>query len=290
MRTDHGRRSKEVITALGQLPAGGSIAELSDLLDVTPSSAQRAVGSLVDEGLAGSAGTGRKRRYFLKDSNPAATAFAEYALHSLPLRDALTIAARANPAIEFADHDGLVLVHSPFAEAGDVIRFNRIARTLVVGREGKSIDAMDRHDLREQLLDDRSLLERARRFDVLKGSVARSFRDPHRHGSFAARRLGRIHESLRLPSRRSIERLARRNGLRRVAIFGSAVRDDFRPDSDIDILAESKPGESLSIHKLMDIQRELEEAWGRNVDVVNVAALRPDVRTRIEADQVPLYG
>jgi uncharacterized protein len=292
MRTDHGRRSKEVITALGQLPAGASLAELSELLDAAPSSVQRAVESLMQEGLVGSTGIGRQRRYSISGSGPTATAFSEYALHSLPVRDALAIAARANEAIEFAglDRDGLFLVHSPFAEASDVIRFNRVARTLVVDHEGKGIDAMDRHDLRERMLDDRSLLERARRLNVLKGSVARSFPSPRRRGSFAGRRLGRIHDSLRLPSRRSIESLARRNGLRRVAIFGSAVREDFRPDSDVDVLAESKAGESLSIHRLMDIQRELEPSFGRHVDVVNVAALRPDVRARIEADQVPLYG
>lgn len=53
---------------------------------------------------------------------------------------------------------------------------------------------------------------------------------------------------------------------------------------------EAQPGERLSIGRLMDVQRELEDIFGRDVEVVPAGALRDDVRLRAERDEVRLLG
>lgn len=87
-----------------------------------------------------------------------------------------------------------------------------------------------------------------------------------------------------------MRKLAARTGLRRLSLFGSAVREDLRPDSDIDVLVEPRPDQRLSIAKLMDVQRDLEETFGRDVDVVTTGSLPADLRARAEQSAVRLYG
>lgn len=52
------------------------------------------------------------------------------------------------------------------------------------------------------------------------------------------------------------------------AIFGSALRDDFRPDSDVDILVTFEPGVQWTFQQWLAMVRELEEIFGRKVDLV----------------------
>lgn len=52
-----------------------------------------------------------------------------------------------------------------------------------------------------------------------------------------------------------------------LALFGSILRDDFRPDSDIDILASFSPNTSWNIFDLMQMQEQLESMLGRTVDL-----------------------
>ena len=66
----------------------------------------------------------------------------------------------------------------------------------------------------------------------------------------------------------------RRWGIREIALFGSALRDDFGADSDLDFLVSFEPGVSLDIDRYLDLKQELEEALGRRVDLVEVEALR----------------
>ena len=61
---------------------------------------------------------------------------------------------------------------------------------------------------------------------------------------------------------------ARRHRLRELSIFGSILRDDFRPDSDVDILFELQPDDELTIEKFMAMKDELESIFGRSVDLV----------------------
>ena len=67
------------------------------------------------------------------------------------------------------------------------------------------------------------------------------------------------------------ERIAdfcRRHYIRRLAIFGSALQDDFGPDSDVDVLVDFVPGHTSGFFGLFDIEEELSALFGgRKVDM-----------------------
>lgn len=65
-----------------------------------------------------------------------------------------------------------------------------------------------------------------------------------------------------------IAEFCKRNGIRKLSLFGSALRDDFRPDSDIDLLVEFRAGEAPSMLDLARMERELSSLLGgRKVDL-----------------------
>ena len=78
--------------------------------------------------------------------------------------------------------------------------------------------------------------------------------------------------------------LARKHGVKSIAIFGSTARNEARPDSDVDILVEfEKP---VGYFKLADISFYLEEKLGQEVDLATPGALRSPVRDRVCKDLV----
>ncbi len=60
--------------------------------------------------------------------------------------------------------------------------------------------------------------------------------------------------------------LCRQRRIRRLALFGSILRDDFRPESDVDVLVEFEPGQTPGL-AFITIQDELSELLGRKVDL-----------------------
>jgi len=76
----------------------------------------------------------------------------------------------------------------------------------------------------------------------------------------------------------ALAELARRHQLRELSIFGSVLRSDFRPDSDVDVLIEFEPGEMMTIERFLRIQDELESLFGRRVDLVEKPLLRNPYR------------
>ncbi len=78
--------------------------------------------------------------------------------------------------------------------------------------------------------------------------------------------------------------LTARYGVSRLALFGSAVRDQARPDSDIDILV-SFDGPATS-QRYFGVQFMLEDVLGRRVDLVTDKALRSELRPFIEQEAV----
>ena len=60
---------------------------------------------------------------------------------------------------------------------------------------------------------------------------------------------------------------AHAHGIRRIALFGSALRDGFRPDSDIDLLVEFQPEHTPGLLHLAHMELELEDALGRPVEL-----------------------
>lgn len=67
---------------------------------------------------------------------------------------------------------------------------------------------------------------------------------------------------------RQIEAFCRKWGIHELAVFGSVLRDDFGPHSDIDVLAAFDPSASLSLIDLVDAELELAEIFGRRVDLL----------------------
>lgn len=85
-----------------------------------------------------------------------------------------------------------------------------------------------------------------------------------------------------------IEAFCRRNHIRRLALFGSVLRDDFGPDSDVDVLVEFEPGKTPGL-AFFGMQDELSEIIGREVDLNTVGFLSPYFRDRVLADARDIY-
>ena len=62
------------------------------------------------------------------------------------------------------------------------------------------------------------------------------------------------------------------------ALFGSILRDDFRPDSDVDVLVSFAPDAKWSLWDIIEMKEELETLFGREVDLVQKACLRNPFR------------
>lgn len=77
----------------------------------------------------------------------------------------------------------------------------------------------------------------------------------------------------------------RRHRIRRLALFGSVLRDDFCDQSDVDVLVEFEPGASVGL-RFFAIERELSEMLGRKVDLNTPGFLGKHYRDQIlkEAD------
>jgi len=63
-----------------------------------------------------------------------------------------------------------------------------------------------------------------------------------------------------------------------LALFGSVLRDDFRPDSDVDVLVTFAPDAQWSLFDLVEIQEALSEMLGRKVDLIEKRGLRNPFR------------
>ena len=70
-----------------------------------------------------------------------------------------------------------------------------------------------------------------------------------------------------------ISAFCRRNHICGLAFFGSVLRDDFRSDSDVDVLVEFEPGQELSLMELVAMENELSEILGRKADMVERQAV-----------------
>ncbi len=80
--------------------------------------------------------------------------------------------------------------------------------------------------------------------------------------------------------REALAAFCRKWRIRELSIFGSALRDDFGPESDLDFLLSFEPGAPLDIDRLLDMKEELEARYGRPVDLVEKEALRNPWRKR----------
>jgi len=93
-------------------------------------------------------------------------------------------------------------------------------------------------------------------------------------------------EELLGSKREEILGLAAKHGAHNVRVFGSVVRGEAGPDSDIDFLIDLEAGRSLLEHAALLL--ELEDLLGCKVDVVTERGLRPRVRERVLSEAQPL--
>jgi len=70
-----------------------------------------------------------------------------------------------------------------------------------------------------------------------------------------------------------IAELCRRWEITELALFGSALREDFRPDSDVDLLVSFAPEARPSLFDLARIEEELAAIFGRKVDLIERRAV-----------------
>lgn len=94
---------------------------------------------------------------------------------------------------------------------------------------------------------------------------------------------------IKLPKQK-IEEFCRRHHIRKLAVFGSALRDDFRPRSDLDVLVEFDPEHTPGLIGLAGMEIELSTLiGGRKVDMNTPLCLSPFFRDEVIAEAEPVY-
>jgi predicted nucleotidyltransferase len=80
--------------------------------------------------------------------------------------------------------------------------------------------------------------------------------------------------------RRRLAAFCRRHPIRRLALFGSILRDDFGPDSDVDVLVEFEAGKVPGLSFFV-LDEELGTLWGCKVDLNTPGCFRPPLREKM---------
>src|SRR4030088_2853316 len=93
----------------------------------------------------------------------------------------------------------------------------------------------------------------------------------------------RIHIDLK-----RIVKFCRQHHVRKLALFGSVLRDDFGPDSDVDVLVEFEPGHVPGL-AFLAMEEELSKLLGRKVDLNTSGFLSPHFRERVLSDAEVQY-
>jgi predicted nucleotidyltransferase len=262
--------------------SGLTLSKLSRTVDAPTSSTKRALEILEEDGFVA-----RYGHTFSLAESPRAELLARLAEELLDAEDVVGIAARATGQVEFAGRDqGQLLV--VFGRGSDPLMESRLARLFdhQAERMGVALRLRAHDDLRRELD-----IEPERRHIYLHlrplfGTPDQAFPDRSLHGSTNGERLGRPNPLLRVPSNRALHRLRRRHGIQSAKVFGSAVRTDFRPDSDVDLAIEL--GRKPTLSDLIAIERGFEELFGRDVDVILESNARPPVRAAIEREGVDI--
>ena len=84
--------------------------------------------------------------------------------------------------------------------------------------------------------------------------------------------------------------LLERYGVRALSLFGSVVRDEARPTSDIDLMVAFFPGQPGGLFRYVELKQALEGLLGRPVDLITSGNIKPRLKSRILAECLPVYG
>ena len=87
----------------------------------------------------------------------------------------------------------------------------------------------------------------------------------------------------------TLAEFCRRHHIRRLALFGSVLRRDFRPSSDVDVLVEFEPGHTPGL-AFFEMEEELSRLFGRKVDLSTPQFLSPRFRNRVRLEAEVLFG
>lgn len=277
------------IAALAALRQRGeplALAEIARAIDSPLSAAQKALQLLRDSQVV-VADAETRPRYAVSGASVAAAEQLVLAALSLGQDRVVDAALRASAAVEFAarDPDGLLVVTRFDADIEDEARLEQL-----LSSAGVRARVLHHDDARDEVAADDGLRARARAASVIVGRFDRSFPDPAHRGSLSSPFLGHLHPDLGRPSAAAIERVARDFGLEELRVFGSAVHDDFRADSDVDVLVRRRRGSRRTIGADMRLRRALEDIFNRNVDLVDAATVLPNVAARAGHEGVTLYG
>ena len=95
---------------------------------------------------------------------------------------------------------------------------------------------------------------------------------------------------LRNAATQALTDFCKRYQVRELSLFGSAVRGELRPDSDLDILVAFEPEARIGFMTLSRMTRELSELFGRPVDLVPKDGLKPAIRATVLAEAESLFA
>ena len=263
-----------------------TLSGIARAVDASPSAVQRALATLRDDRIV----ERRARSRYALTVTERTGLVAALAMDAIPVASAAAIGARANHTVAFVARESaaLVVVFAGGSAAMEQAHAARFFKALGV-RHALAVTYLDHDDVRRRLLGEPELRLRMARARILHGSLTRSFPDRSRHGIGPARPLHRPHRALHVPSTSTLRRLTRRHGVAKMALFGSAVRSDFRPDSDVDVLVHFNDGVRPTLRSQLHLEADLERAFARDVDVVRDGVLDPATRSRIDREAVPLW-
>ena len=88
--------------------------------------------------------------------------------------------------------------------------------------------------------------------------------------------------------REAITAFCRAHHIRKLALFGSVLREDFRPDSDVDVLVEFQQGHVPGL-AFFEMEGELSKILGREVDLNTPQFLSPYIRDRVQREAEVQY-
>ena len=88
---------------------------------------------------------------------------------------------------------------------------------------------------------------------------------------------------------RAHQEALRQAGILHLSLFGSVARGDADPDSDIDLAAEFDPAARMSLIRLVGLERELSELFGRPVEILPEPVQKERLRVNLERDRVRAF-
>jgi len=288
--TQHRRLAERLLLVLAGTIRPLSLRELARATGVYDSSARYALVRLVERAIV----RHNNEQYSLAIGGELLDFELRHAVRALGAIEALRLIAAQNNSVAFlsvrGDATAAEVVLSQVVEPSEVLRLRSVAKQYL----NLELYEHEYGELRRTTVEDQAALGRLRRQiakgELVKGDLAQLPR-PSVRGAFSrARPLHRPNPQLPRLSRRILQRLARRYGLAAMSLFGSAVRADFRPDSDIDVLVGYRPGTRRTIASSSGLRDELSRHLGHSVDLVDERAVDPELRANIARDIVRLYG